>query len=259
MADYAAAIPDPSAAASVTKDAITAQLALPGAEPSNPERGMNPAGTWIRFQVAWCDATGRIVPGFTPIPLSGFDPTLDPATIGPVYQHRLINAAGVVRTTTTENTCDPASPGPPTPLPTADDLMAAASRLMSRSEATTSPHIRGLVGLENWFWYGGPDQVQDTVSLGGWTATATARPVYFEWALGTGDSVGADHAGSEASPAQSHIYSRQGNYDLALTVTWEADFTVSGYGITIPSVLGSVDIEGPVRLYGVIEIEAVNS
>jgi hypothetical protein len=137
--------------------------------------------------------------------------------------------------------------------------MAAAREQMPRATVTTSPYVQGLVGLENWFWYDGPDQVQVTVGLGGWTATATARPVYFEWALGTGESVGADHAGSEASPAQAHIYSRQGNYDLALTVTWEAEFTVSGYGIAIPSVLGSVDIDGPVRPYDVIEIEAVNS
>jgi hypothetical protein len=54
-----------------------------------------------------------------------------------------------------------------------------------------------------------------------------------------------------------HTYIRKGTRDIVLTVTWEADFTLAGYGLTLQSGLGSLDLAGEPRAYEVEEREAV--
>jgi hypothetical protein len=172
-----------------------------------------------------------------------------------VYQHLLVRADGTVLASYVQNECDPATAAPPAPLPTAGDILRQAP--IPAPDVTTSPHADGLVGLPNWFWYEGATTVPVQATLNGWTATATATITNYHWDLGGDVGRDAVSPGSEDQPAVIYTYEHDGTYDLQMTTTWGAEFTLTGYGSTFTSGLGTMDMTGPVRPYVVRQVEAV--
>jgi hypothetical protein len=143
---------------------------------------------------------------------------------------------------------------PPSPPPDAASVLALAD--LPRPPVVTNPQAGGLVGLENWFWHEGITEVPVAVTIDGWTATSTARATTFTWSF-DGTTVSATTPGSPEQPAARHTFTRQGSHGITLTVTWEASFTLTGFGQTIVTPLGAVDLAGPTLAYPVQEREAV--
>lgn len=103
-----------------------------------------------------------------------------------------------------------------------------------------NPSINGLTGLPTWLWDpSGGTPVTATATVRGYTSTATATPVHYEWRMWqSGDTpnvnpdpvVGADSPGSEAQPAATYMYETHGDFTLTETVTWAGTYTYTGAG-----------------------------
>jgi len=100
-----------------------------------------------------------------------------------------------------------------------------------------NPAVNGLTGLETWLWSNDSVPITATVELRGYTATATARPVRWEWRMWQeGDTpnvnpdpvVTATTPGSEAQPAATYTYETHGDFTVTETVTWTGTFTLEG-------------------------------
>ena len=127
------------------------------------------------------------------------------------------------------------------------------------SEAGINPHVRGLVGLETWFWYDGPDAATVQVGLNGGTVTAEATVVAYEFATGDGAVYTSEVPGTEDSPAARHVYQRHGTYDVTVTVIWQGTFTFTAPGgATVAGDLGTMRTSST-RAYDVVESQAVRS
>ena len=127
------------------------------------------------------------------------------------------------------------------------------------SEAGINPHVRGLVGLETWFWYDGPDAATVQVGLNGGTVTAEATVVAYEFATGDGAVYTSESPGTEDSPAARHVYQRHGTYDITVTVIWQGTFTFTAPdGTTVAGDLGTMRTSST-RAYDVVESQAVRS
>lgn len=164
----------------------------------------------------------------------------------------LIRPDGSIAGTYLWSSCRGPAPAAP---PSAAEALAAAD--LPVASVPTSPEVTGLAGLENWFWYEGPIELPVTVTLDGWTGTATARAVAWHWDFGDGAGATSTTPGSAEDPAVTHVYTSKGTKPIVLTVTWQADFTLTGFGLSVQSGLGSVDVAGATRDYLVEEREAV--
>jgi hypothetical protein len=120
-----------------------------------------------------------------------------------------------------------------------------------------NPAAEGLTGLDTWLWYEGSRGVTVTVSLRGYTVTATAGPSKYRWGMGDGTTYTTTDPGSEADPAATHMYETREEYPLSLDVTWEGSWSISGWGIDETGLdLGTIAVHNE-RNYHVIEIRSV--
>ena len=80
-----------------------------------------------------------------------------------------------------------------------------------------NPASGGIVGLAAWLWAdeASTRSVTATVHIRGYTATVTATPERFEWVPGDGSPpLRSGAAGSEAAPAATHAFPRDGQYTV---------------------------------------------
>jgi hypothetical protein len=94
----------------------------------------------------------------------------------------------------------------------------------------TSPRTETLSGLRTDFWYDGPTERSVTVTLNGFTVTATARATSFQWSFGDGASTTTSTGGSADNPAAHHAYRDRGDKTVTLVVTWTGSYTFTGPG-----------------------------
>lgn len=144
--------------------------------------------------------------------------------------------------------------GGPTP-PTTQQVQDAVG--IPSPTIGSNPPTKTLAGLATYFWYEGPTERTVTVELNGFTVTATARAVAYEWAVGDGTTYTTTAGGSEQDPAVTHAYTHKGPKTVALTITWEGTFTFAGPGnVTGQGDLGARELTGT-RTYPVEEVQAV--
>ncbi len=160
-------------------------------------------------------------------------------------------------------------PGPRTPAaPAARPEPPAAQEVWEHvplplSEWGINPSGNGLTGLETWLWDpSGGTPVAATVTLGGFTATATARPVRWEWRMWErGDNANVNphplvvstSPGSEQRPAGKYMYETNGQYTVTHTVVWAGSYTLSGPGVSETVDLGTTTTSSS-RRYQVISV-----
>lgn len=126
-----------------------------------------------------------------------------------------------------------------------------------------NPLTKGLTGLETWLWDpNGGAPVSATVTLEGFTATATARPVRWEWRMWErGDTpnvnppprVVSTSPGSPERPARKYMYETNGEYTVTRTVVWAGSYTLAGPGVSETVDLGTTTTSSS-RRYPVIAV-----
>jgi hypothetical protein len=232
---------------------VTVQLAsgAPGGRGGGRAAASGTSGTWVGSDIGSCGPNGEVWLNVAVSTSSPGPPTFTPT--GVIRFLVLILPDGTVATTTLWNEC--LGQPLPEPPPSADAILEQAE--LPLAQVRTSPPGQGLVGFENWFWYEGPTALPVSAGLGGWSGTATAHAVRWTWDFGDGESASADTPGTARDPAVTHTYIRQGARTIVVTVTWEAAFTLRGWGTTIDTGLGSVDLVGEQYDYAVEEREAV--
>ena len=104
-----------------------------------------------------------------------------------------------------------------------------------------NPGENGLAGLATWLWDPrGGASVTASVDLGGFTATATARPVRYEWKMWAASDgpnsnpspvVVATVPGTEVEPAATYTYETKGDFSVTQTVTWAGTYSFTGPGV----------------------------
>jgi hypothetical protein len=158
---------------------------------------------------------------------------------------------------------DPAVVTPLPPIPPPEAVFAAAG--LPDPAVSISPHNQGLVGLDTWLWYEGDTEVAlAPIGLGGWSVSSSMHIVEYCWDVGEGrggDVVCATRAGSEAAPAQTHIYDHHGAYTVSVSTRWEGTYTLTHPALPAPMTLPlgpGLTLTGTLP-YPVIEIEAVNA
>lgn len=129
-----------------------------------------------------------------------------------------------------------------------------------------SPGLDGLTGLPTHLWDPrGGAPVSTTVDLGGFTATATARPVHYEWTMWEPSDpenrnphpvVSSLVPGSESKPAATYTYETKGDYTVTQTVTWAGTYRLTGPGVNEVVDLGTTTTTSS-RTYHVTEVRAV--
>lgn len=145
------------------------------------------------------------------------------------------------------------SPKPPAP-PTGDQILK--SKDLPLPGIGIDPQVRGLTGLQTWLWYEGAQTVHLSLSLAGYSVTASVRAVRFSWTSGDGGVYVVDLAGSEGSPAVRHIYQAKSTYRVGLQVAWAGSYTVTGLGRHLRGPLGPVSVANS-RRYPVVEVRSV--
>ena len=143
---------------------------------------------------------------------------------------------------------------PRTPTPRAEPELPVPREIWERvplplPEWGLNPSGKGLTGLQTWLWDpNGGAPVSATVTLDGFTATATARPVRWEWRMWErGDTLNVNphpavvstSPGSEERPAGKYMYETNGEYTLTHTVVWAGSYTLSGPGVSETVDLGT--------------------
>jgi hypothetical protein len=131
------------------------------------------------------------------------------------------------------------TPAPPPPPPTPDEIWAATP--VPLPAFGLNPSINGLTGLKTWLWdSSGGAPVTASAAVRGYTSTATASPVHYEWRMWqSGDTpnvnpdpvVVSDSPGSESQPAATYMYESHGDFTITITVTWAGTYTYTGSGV----------------------------
>lgn len=153
--------------------------------------------------------------------------------------------------------------GPPKP-----NIDEAISALVPAPELGVSPIVRGLTGLETWFWYEQDEPFTDypfvpltlTVQdeFNDATYTVSAQAWISEYLFDTGDGVilSGDGPGGdgEDNAAATYMYETTGTYNITWDVSWVGEYTWTGYSGV--DVLGPLVLSGA-RPYNVVEIRSV--
>ncbi len=152
----------------------------------------------------------------------------------------------------------PRPPLPP-PLPNADQIWGAA--LTFTPQVNLDPYVRGLTGLETYMWYEGPTADTVTITLNGYSVTATIQAVEFSWDMGRDTRAGervhrSGQAGTAEDPAATHTYARPGPVVITHEITWTGTSVLTGPGLPAGGI--TVDLGQAVlataRDYDVIEV-----
>ena len=196
-------------------------------------------GTWVPALLGYCWDDGTVNLSNIPLP-DGFAAPLpggelrDPATAdGRLLLWILVSPTGEALATWFHSECAeaafPAPVAPPAPV----DIWKEAP--LPLPKVLTSPERRGLVGIENWFWYDGITRVTvPPVQIGGWTVSAEANLAEVRWELGDGRTISATDTlpGSKRHPAATAIYQVAGTYVITAHSIWQGTATISGFGFT---------------------------
>ena len=143
------------------------------------------------------------------------------------------------------------------PVPSTGDIWRAALRAIDPPGVGVNPAPTGLTGLETWFWYDGPTELQVATGIGPWTVTGTARVNEVTFDLGDGETATASGGGSEADPAARHVYETKGTYTVTVTARWVADLVLSGPGLpSRPTPIGTAVLRSTAD-YPVQEVRAL--
>ncbi len=136
-----------------------------------------------------------------------------------------------------------AAPPPIPDPPTAEEVWKRVP--LPKPAGGWSPAVP-LTGMETYLWTDGVvGERSVSVTIRGWTATTTARPVEYAWSMGDGAvwrSAGPGSACYEAAcrsqTGARHTYETKGDYTLRASVVWEGEFRLTGHGFD----LGTVDL-----------------
>lgn len=123
---------------------------------------------------------------------------------------------------------------PPAPVlpqpPTVGDVWRAVA--LPRPVVGVNPVSRGVTGLTTRLWSGGPQVARVAATIDGFTVTGTARVVEYRFATDEG-YLGASGPGSEANPADTHLFATKGAHTLSVSSVWRATVTMSGPGVVV--------------------------
>lgn len=263
--DPAASTPPTTGVCAISRGAICTGLGQEGAASPPPADATNDAVTRV--------ATHRQLPARQPSPFLWervFLPVIDGCIDGHLYVDRLrLRATGeVLRTTPNKCLPNPTPTGGTPPAVSNEPERPPAERVWSEvplPEPTwgLNPATNGLTGLSTRLWDpSGGAQVTAAVDLGGFTATAVATPMRYEWKMWDGADianrnpdpvVSSKVPGSEANPAATYTYESTGDFTVRQTVTWKGTYTFVGPGVNEVVDLGSTTTTS-VRVYHVIEV-----
>ena len=144
------------------------------------------------------------------------------------------------------NYCDPAAPAPeapdkavasgprgPSPEELARTAVDRAVALAPSPRLDIAPSRLGLTGLDSYFWLAEPLRpITATAGVPGLTVTARAVPTRYVWNFGDGTDAVTAGPGTEWTRRRpgsiSHLYETKGSYVVAVSVIWQASFSVNG-------------------------------
>lgn len=157
----------------------------------------------------------------------------------------------------------PAEAQPAAPVPTVPPEEIWQRVPLPQPTWGLNPGNNGLTGLDTWLWDpSGGAPVTASVDLGGFTATATAKPVKYVWRMWEPTDkpnrnphpvVVSNVPGSAAKPAASYMYETRGDFTVTQTVTWAGTYTLVGPGVSDVVDLGTTTTSSS-RTYHVIEV-----
>ena len=190
-----------------------------GGSAANPRRSTGPSCTY------------RLMGGPEGFPVHDENGNLVPTTPGGNWYEKTCDEVfyGAVYLTGAPNAVDPAV------------VAAGVLRRMNlpAPQIASSPTGDQIVNLPSWFWIPNWQPITGTATVGGVTVTVTARPSSALWSYGDGATStcapGIEWS-STADPGRActHKWRRSSAaqpgaaYQLSVTVTWSASFTVSG-------------------------------
>lgn len=148
--------------------------------------------------------------------------------------------------------------------------------LLSAEPPVTSPAEQALVGAPTWFWMPEPAQTRvDSIQLGGFTASISARPILLAIEPGDGKTLECD-IDAPASPWQPgavataadpciHTFDRASkftdpNHTTRYRVTWSVSWSTNRVrpdGTSPSGALPDAEVSGPFDL-DVVELQAIN-
>ncbi|MEM7337679.1 MAG: hypothetical protein AAF467_03460 [Actinomycetota bacterium] len=238
----------------------------PGTTSLRAVTGPQPYFRWLRYGTV-CEVGGGSTPtadiGSVIFDLNALNAAGPPANPGVLWVAELFEADGT-RTNSGFVSCTPDDadqPPAPPPLPTADEIWGAA--LTFEPTVNTDPFVRGLTGLETYFWYEGPTADAVTITLNGYSVSATIQAEEFTWDTGAESRDGGQlyvsaAPGSADAPAAEHTYALPDDVVIVHEITWSGSATIGGPGLP-PGGIGvdlGVATLSTARAYDVIEIRA---
>jgi hypothetical protein len=121
-----------------------------------------------------------------------------------------------------------------------------------------NPSTAGLTELPTWFWATGVGTpLFVSLSIGGYTVTATADPVTYTWYFGDGATATSESTGSESAPSVVHTYHSKGSYTVGLSVEYEGSYTFAGEDGSVSEPLGTYQQAAVTTQYAVQEVRSV--
>lgn len=149
---------------------------------------------------------------------------------------------------------------PPLP-PTANQVWqsAVAWEPLVTSRIEVNPGSTGLTGLSSWFWLSNSTTVLPPLSLtvGGYSLTASASIQSYTWLFGDGDQSPAYSPGSASDPAATDLYQTAGTYQVLVIAHYVGNYTISGNGMTAQTAPLQVSVTMGSLSYAVQEARSV--
>lgn len=183
--------------------------------------------------------------------------------VGVIYLTLLVNT-DTSETLSFEYECvfpgDPLPQPPPPPPSLAEFLEAADLVLVADADVSPDPAWGGITGLETWLWCQDPGELEVGVSLRGWSAAATMRPVQYQWTVDGPEKVtfNATACGTEEKPGATWTPETKGSYEIGLSATWAGSWALTYAGVPMGVfVLGPVDVDAAPAAYPVGEYVGV--
>ena len=149
---------------------------------------------------------------------------------------------------------------PPLP-PTANQVWqsAVAWEPLVTSRIEVNPESTGLTGLSSWFWLSNSTTILPPLSLtvGGYSITASASIRSYTWLFGDGDQSPAYSPGSASEPASTDLYQTVGIYQVLVIAHYVGSYTISGNGMTAQTAPLQVSVTMGSLSYAVQEARSV--
>lgn len=180
-------------------------------------------------------------------------------------QYVLVSPDGAVLGTVAV-TCAPGPSGssnaqPPPPPPSATQVWQSATgwEPLVNSAIQVNPNSAGLTGLASWFWLSNDTTALPplTLTVAGYTITASASIQSYTWLFGTGDQAPAYSPGSSTHPAATYTYQAVGGYAVTVIAHYVGSYTISGHGVAAQTVPLRVDVTMGSLSYPVQEARSV--